>query len=151
GDLHAGRRWQRFYYQGEDISAYVPQILYFIDAEGRFDSVEEALAFAREHRLESAALNERAIERFNSIVARTSVLAVATTDDSGTPSIRPMRFVTSDRPGVWYVTTAPEGNKVAQLDRGRLALLTQPTEVGETISSNRVEVRRVPEGFAAVA
>ena len=27
-ELHAGRRWESFYYQDEDISAYVPQILY---------------------------------------------------------------------------------------------------------------------------
>ena len=38
-ELHAGRRWQSFYYQDEDISAYVPQILYFIEGEQRFDSV----------------------------------------------------------------------------------------------------------------
>ena len=47
-DLHAGRRWLPFYYQGEDISAYVPQILYFIEGEQRFDSVDAALAFAKD-------------------------------------------------------------------------------------------------------
>ena len=48
-ELHAGRRWLPFYYQDEDISAYVPQILYFIDGEQRFDSVHAALAFAKEN------------------------------------------------------------------------------------------------------
>jgi hypothetical protein len=150
-DLHAGRRWLRFYYEGEDISAYVPQILYSIESEGRFDSVPDALAFARNHRQHSATIDQRALETFNSIAAQASLVAVSTTDGAGTPSIRPMRFVKSDRPGVWYVTTSPEGNKVRELDRGRVALLTAPTGSGETISSNRVQVRRVAEGFAAVA
>jgi hypothetical protein len=150
-ELHAGRRWLRFYYEGEDISAYVPQILYFIESEGRFDSVHDALAYAKDNRQHSATIDQRALDRFNSIAAQTSLVGVATTDEAGTPSIRPMRFVKSDRPGVWYVTTAPEANKVPQLDRGRIALLTQPTETGETISSNRVQVKRVPEGFSAVA
>jgi uncharacterized membrane protein YeaQ/YmgE (transglycosylase-associated protein family) len=150
-ELHAGRRWMRFYYEGEDISAYVPQILYFIESEGRFDSVHEALAFARANRQHSATIDQRALDRFNSIAAQTSLVAVSSTDEAGTPSIRPMRFVKSDRPGVWYVTTSPEGNKVRELDRGRIALLTQPTESGETISSNRVQVKRVAQGFPAVA
>jgi len=150
-ELHAGRRWLRFYYEGEDISAYVPQILYFIESEGRFDSVHEALAFARANRQHSATIDQRALDRFNSIAGQTSLVAVSSTDETGTPSIRPMRFVKSDRPGVWYVTTSPEGNKVRELDRGRIALLTQPTESGETISSNRVQVKRVAAGFPAVA
>jgi hypothetical protein len=150
-ELHAGRRWLRFYYEGEDISAYVPQILYSIESEGRFDSVADALAFARENRRRSATIDQRALDSFNSIASQTNLVAISSTDEAGTPSIRPMRFVTSDRPGVWYVTTSPEGNKVRELDHGRIALLTQPTESGETISSNRVQVKRVVAGFPAVA
>ena len=62
-----------------------------------------------------------------------------------------MRFVKADRPGVWYVTTAPEGPKVHELDRGRVALLTSPTPAGATISSNRVQISRAPHPFPAVA
>jgi hypothetical protein len=62
-----------------------------------------------------------------------------------------MRFVKSDRPGVWYVTTAPTGLKVHEFDRGLVAMLTAPTASGATISSNRVRIQRAPVAFPAVA
>jgi hypothetical protein len=151
GDLHSGRRWLPFYYQGEDISAYVPQILYFIDSEKRFDSVDAALAFARQSRYESDAFAARALALFESVAAQTNGMVVSSTDATGRPSSRIMRFVRSERPGVWFVTTAPTGPKVKELELGRVALVTTPTESGATISSNRVVVERAGVPFAAVA
>ena len=150
-ELHAGRRWQSFYYQDEDIAPYVPQILYFIEAEQRFDSVQEALAFAKENRSDSATFAWRPLEIFTEVAAGTNVVVVSSVDESGTPASRIMRFVRSQRPDVWYVTTAPEGNKVDAFDRRRIAVLTAPTEAGETISSNRVRIRRAPLGLPDVA
>ncbi|KQW53087.1 hypothetical protein ASC77_01955 [Nocardioides sp. Root1257] len=150
-ELHAGRRWQSFYYEDEDISPYVPQILYFIESEQRFDSVQAALAFAKANRQDSTTFAERARETFAKVAAATNVVAVSTVDESGAAASRVMRFVRSDRPEVWYITTAPEGTKVHALDRGRIAVLAGTMESGETISSNRVRVRRVPSGFAEVA
>lgn len=149
-ELHAGRRWQSFYYEDEDISAYVPQILHFIEGE-RFDSVQAALDFAKANRHDSTTFAGRARETFTKVAAATNVVAVSTVDESGTPASRVMRFVRSDRPEVWYVTTAPEGTKAHALDGGRIAVLAGTMETGETISSNRVRVRRAPFGFAEVA
>lgn len=143
GDLHAGRRWLQFYYQGEDISPYVPQILHFLESERRFDSVDDALAFARANHSAGASLAARSLARFNSVVAQTNLVVISSTDESGHPSSRIMRFVRSKQPGVWLITTAAEGSKVRQLDRGRIALVTVPTEGGATISSNRVRIRRL--------
>ena len=61
---------------------------------------------------------ERALDRFNSVAAQTNLVVVSSTDEAGRPSSRMMRFVKSDRPGVWYVTTAPEGPKVREFDHG---------------------------------
>lgn len=151
GDLHAGRRWQQFYYEGEDISAYVPQILYFLESERRFDSIRDALAAARSHRRESQTFAARAVEQFAQVAAKTNALVVASTGEDGRPSIRIMRFVKGEQPGVWYVTTAPEGPKVPEFDRGRIALVTVPTEAGATISSNRVQIERAGVAFSEVA
>ena len=153
-DLNAGRRWLRFYHRGEDISAYVPQVLYFLEADPRFDSVDAALAFVKEQHREvpqHAAFTDRALRRFEQVAARTSHVVLSSTDEAGRPSSRVMRFVTGDRPGVWYVTTAPEGPKVPELDRGRVAVLTLPTPDGATISSNRVRIRRATRPFPDVA
>lgn len=143
GELHAGRRWLQFYYQDEDISPYIPQILYFLEAERRFDSVEDALAFAKANHGAGATFGERALERFNSLAAQTNLVVISSTDESGHPSSRMMRFVRSERPGVWFITTAPEGPKVAEFDGGRIALMTAPTQAGATISSKRVRIRRL--------
>lgn len=151
GDLHAGRRWLQFYYQDEDISAYVRQILYFIEEERRFDSVHEALVFAKKHHRESTMVATRALDSFEDVAAQTNLLVVSSADESGRSSGRIMRFVKSERPGVWYVTTAPEGTKVREFDRGRVAVVTPPTTSGATISSNRVVIKRAEMAFPAVA
>jgi hypothetical protein len=150
-ELHAGRRWQSFYYRDEDISAYVPQILYAIDSEQRFDSVEAALAFAKESRHDSTTFAWRARDAFTAVATETNAVVVSTVDESGVPASRIMRFVRSDRPGVWYITTAPEGNKVRAFEGGRIAVLTAPTESGATISSNQVRIRRAALGFHEIA
>jgi hypothetical protein len=150
GELHAGRRWLPFYYRGEDISPFVAQILYLVESEHRFDSVQEALDFARANRPARAAFDERTARRFDAVAAETKRVVVSSADESGEPSSRLMRFVTSERPGVWYVTTAPDSPKVHELDLGRIAILTAPTESGATISSNQVTVRRAPLGFRDV-
>lgn len=150
-DLDTGRRWIRFFHRGEDISAYVPQILYFIEGEGRFDSVEEAVAFVHLHAPESAGFEAQALSFFTDIAAQTNAVVVSSTDSAGHPSSRVMRFVKSDRPGVWFVTTSPEGPKVREFDRGIVAVVTVPTEDGATISSNRVRIRRAGVPFSHVA
>jgi len=151
-DLNAGRRWLQFYYQGEEISAYVPQVLYFIESEGRFDSVADALLFAKERaRPEGQVFAAHALERFNEVAEQTNVVVIASADHTGQPSSRIMRFVRTDRPGVWYVTTAPQSPKVHELDLGRVAVVTRPTESGANISSNRVDVRRAGAIFPQVA
>lgn len=151
GDLHAGRRWLQFYYQDEDISPYVAQVLFFIDSEHRFDSVEEALALAKQSPGRSRTFADRAREHFDGVAAQVNRVVLSSSDENGRPSSRMMRFVTTDRPGVWYVTTAPEGPKVREFDRGVLALLTAPTESGATISSNRVRIARAPVSFTEIA
>jgi len=148
-DLHAGRRWLPFYYEGEDIAAYVGQILYFVDEEQRFDSVRAALEFARQNRRESTRFAARARAKFDDVAALTNVLVVASTDAAGRPSSRVMRFVKSGRPGVWYMTTAPDGPKVPELDLGRVALVAV-TPTGSTIGSNLVRIRRAPLAFSDV-
>ena len=150
-ELHAGRRWLPFYYQDEDISAYVPQILYFVDGEQRFDSVHAALAFAKEHPRDNNSFAHRALEMFDRVARQTSLVIVSSADATGAPSSRAMRFVRSDRPGVWYVTTSPMGKKTFEFDRGRVALMTAPTVLGATIGSNRVRIRRAELSFPQVA
>ena len=150
-ELQAGRRWMPFYFHDEDISAYVAQILYFIEGEQRFDSVDAALAFAKANSRSNTTFAWRAMDRFNKVAAHTNLVVVSSTDEVGTPSSRVMPFVRSDRPGVWYVTTAPNGNKVHQFDHSRIALVTPPTESGATIGSNRVQIRRAQLAFPAVA
>lgn len=149
GDLHAGRRWLPFYYEGEDIAAYVGQVLYFVDEEQRFDSVRAALEFARQNRRENALFAARARKKFDEVAALTNVVVVASTDDAGRPSSRVMRFVKSGRPGVWYMTTAPDGPKVPEFDLGRVALVAV-TPTGSTIGSNLVRITRASVSFADV-
>lgn len=151
GDLHAGRRWQQFYYRGEDISAYIGQILYTIESEHRFDSVDQALTFAKQHSHENPAFKKRGLEMFNAVAAQTNLLVISSTDEAGRPSSRFMRFVKTERPGVWYMTTAPDAPKVHEFDHGYVALVTAPTESGASISSNRVRVRRSGESLPSIA
>lgn len=151
GDLHAGRRWMQFYYRGEDISYYVPQILYVIESELRFDSVQAALEYAKQNHQEDAQAEARGLRRFNAVAAQTNLVVVSSVNARGQPSIRVMRFVKSGRPGVWYMTTAPNTPKVPELDAGKVALTTVPTEDGATISSNDVRIRRAGKTFMDVA
>jgi hypothetical protein len=149
-DLHTGRRWLPFEYRGEDISAYVSQLLHLLEGGGRFDSVQEALDFVRQHGGQ-ARPSDRALKTFSVVAAESNELVVSSVDASGEPSSRHMYFVRSAQPGVWYVATAPEGPKVEQFDRGRVAVATFPTGSGATISSNRVAIRRAELGFPEVA
>lgn len=151
GDLHAGRRWMQFFFQGEDISCYVGQILYVLESERRFDSVREALAFVKEGHHANTLAQARALRHFNAVAAQTDLVVVSSVAADGIPSSRLMRFVTTDRPGVWYVTSAPETPKIPELEQGTVALLTVPTEDGATISSNRVRIRRSGKTFMDVA
>ena len=150
-ELNAGRRWHQFYYQDEDIAPYVPQVLYFLEADQRFDSVDDALAFAKQSQRESPFLAAQALKRFEDVAAAANSAVISSIDRTGRPSGRMMRFVTSARPGVWYVTTAPEGPKVREFDQGRVAVVTVPTQSGAMISSNRVVIRRADLRLADVA
>lgn len=151
--LQAGRRWLEFYYAGEDISPYIPQILYAIENEQRFDSVESALAAAkdRHYELDNAKIASRPRELFDSIAAQTNLVVMASRDEAGRPSSRLMNFVRSDQAGRWYLTTAPDSPKVGQFDRGPVALLTAQTASGGTISSNQVQLKRSERTFQSVA
>ena len=151
GELHAGRRWMQFYYGDEDISPYVPQILYVLESEHRFDSVPAALDFVKQHYDENTEAQERALRQFNAVAAQTSLMVLSSVNAQGQPSSRVMRFVKSDRPGVWYSTTAPDAPKVLEFDEGKVALITVPTEGGATISSNNVRIRRAGKTLMDIA
>ncbi len=151
GDLHSGRRWLQFHYRDQEISAYVPQVLSALEA-GPHDSVDEALASARAAARDTDSPGERrALALFAEVADQTNTVVVSTADDNGHPSSRVMRFVTTDSPGVWFLTTAPHGPKVRELDRGRVAVVTIPTSSGATISSNCVHVARADVPLAAIA
>lgn len=151
GDLHAGRRWMQFFYRGEDISRFVPQILYVIESEHRFDSVPAALEFVKQRRQENPQAQARALQQFNAVAARTDLVVLSSVNAYGEPSSRIMRFVKTGRAGVWYVTSAPNTPKVTEFDDGKVALITVPTQDGATISSNRVRIRRAGKTFMEVA
>jgi hypothetical protein len=151
GDLHAGRKWMQFYYRGEDISYYVPQILYVLEGEHRFESVHAALEFVRRHDQENPQARAHGLEQFNAVAAQTNLVVLSSVDAHGQPSSRIMRFVTTSRPGVWYLTSAPDTPKIHELDSGRVALVTVPTEDGATISSNNVRIRRTDKAFTDIA
>ncbi|CKI23916.1 hypothetical protein LTT02_28445 [Mycolicibacterium smegmatis] len=151
GDLHAGRRWQQFYHRGEDISVYIGQILYVVDSEQRFECVDDALAFVKAHSGEIARFRQRGLEMFNAVVTGTTLLVVSSVNERGEVSSRFMRFVKTDRPGVWFVTTSPDSPKVREFDSGAVALITVPNADGATISSNRVRIARSGLPFGAIA
>ncbi|WP_390230153.1 hypothetical protein [Gryllotalpicola reticulitermitis] len=151
GDLHAGRRWQQFFYNGEEISTLIPRILYALERDVAPESLDAVIASVRATRYENPRFRARGREIFNSLTAATDLLLLSTSDERGQPSSRFMRFVTTDRPGVWYVTSAPDAPKIHEFDRGCAALLTVPTDSGATISSNRVRLRRSDKAFPDVA
>jgi hypothetical protein len=113
--------------------------------------VPAALEFVRQHYQESSPVRAHTLRQFHEVAAQTNLLVLSSVDGHGQPSSRVMRFVKSDRPGVWYVTTAPGTPKVRELDDGKVALITMPTETGATISSNRVRIRRTAKPFTDVA
>ena len=134
-DLHSGRRWLQFYYRGEDISAYVPQILYFLEADPRFDTVDAALAFVKEtaprqprtrrvRRPGPARSSRRSPHRPTSWSSRAR-------DETGA-AVEPGHAVRQGRTGPASGTSRPHRRapKVPEFDRGRVALLTSPTPAG---------------------
>lgn len=149
-DLNAGYRWLEFYYGGEEISAHVPQVLYFLEADQRFDSVDDALDFAKQSRSENALVAAHALKNFELVAAATNLAVVSTIDKRGAPSSRIMSFVRSSQPGVWYVTTPPNSRKAGEFDRGKVALVTLPTQSGASISSNRVVSTRSALPLSAI-
>lgn len=151
GDLHAGRRWMQFFYKDEDISSYVQQILYVIDSEHRFDSVDAALQFVKENHRRNVLAQAHGLRQFNAVAERTNAIVLSSVNAHGQPSNRVMRFVKTDQPGVWYVTSAPDTPKVPELNAGKVALITVPTEDGATITSNRVRVRRTGNTMTDIA
>ncbi|GAB3926716.1 hypothetical protein GCM10011575_08240 [Microlunatus endophyticus] len=152
-DLSAGRRWLEFYFEDEDISPYIPEILHSIENEHRFDSVRAALEAVKQwhYQLDNARSRARALEVFREAAGQTKVVTVASVDAEGRPSARVMNFVTSDQDDLWYLTTAPDSPKVAELDRGGIALVTAQTRSGATISSNQLQLNRSDRRFLSVA
>jgi len=150
-ELNNGRRWLQFYYKGEDIAPYVPQVLYFLESDQRFNTIDEALAFAKENRPENSLLAAQAAKAFEKVASETNLLVLSSVGGNGVPSSRLMRFVKSGRPGVWYVSTPAEGPKVSEFDEGAVAVVTFPTEDGETLNSNRIDIRRAPFALDKIA
>lgn len=150
-ELNTGRRWTQFYYKGEDIAPYVPQILYFLESDPRFSTIDEALAFAKETRRVDGLLAVQAAKQFAKVAESTNLLVISSVGEDGTPSSRLMQFARSGRPGVWYIATTPDRPKVREFDEGRVALVTLPTPAGGTINSNRVGIARAPFTLDKVA
>ena len=92
-----GRRWLQFYYKGEDIAPYVPQILFYLESDPRFDSIDEALAFAKaEPPHQRPHSPPRPRRSSNRIAAGTNLVVVSTIDVAGRPASRLMRFVKTE-------------------------------------------------------
>jgi hypothetical protein len=147
-DLNSGRRWLQFYYKDEDIAPYVPQILYFLESDPRFETIDEALAFAKQHRRANTLLSAQVAKEFAEVAKSSNLMVLSTVDASGKPASRLMRFVKTDRPGVWYISTSPDGPKVKEFDAGKIALVTVPSDNGGTINSNRVTITRTVQSLA---
>lgn len=150
-ELNSGQRWTQFYFNGEDIAPYVSQVLYLLESDRRFTSVEEALAFAKASRRANPHFAERAQKRFELVAADTNLLVLSTIDAAGRPASRLMRFVKTSTPGVWYFSTTPFGSKIHEFDGSGVAIVTVPTSYGSAITTNRVTIRRAPVSFADVA
>lgn len=150
-DLEAGYRWLEFYYRGEDISPYVPQVLYFLEADQRFDSVDDALDFARQSRRANPLIAAQGLKEFTSVAASTNLAVISTITKQGAPSSRIMSFVRSSQPGLWYITTPPDRPKGWEFDRGRVAVVTLPGPSGASINSNRVGIARSKLSMVDVA
>jgi hypothetical protein len=125
--------------------------LYVIETERRFDSVQAALEFVKEHHHENAQAEAHELQQFNAVAAQASLVMVSSVNADGQPSSYIMNFVTTDQPGVWYVTIAPDTPRVREFDAGRVALITVPTEDGSVIISRDVRIRRAGKTFTDVA
>ncbi len=150
-ELNTGRRWQQFFYKGEDIAPYVPQVLYFLESDRRFNTIDEALAFAKENRPADTLFAAQAAKAFEKVANETNLLVISSVGANGVPSSRLMRFVKSGRPGVWYMSMPPEGPKVREFDDGGVAIVTIPTGDGESLTSNRIDIRRAPFALDKIA
>jgi len=150
-ELASGRRWSQYYYKGEDIAPYVSQVLYFLESDARFNTVDEALAFVKQNRRENRHLAKQAAAAFEQVSADGNLVVVASVSAEGVPSSRLMRYVRTDKPGVWYVSTTPESPKVSEFDAGRVAFVTPLTPDGGSINSNRVRITRAPFTLEQVA
>jgi hypothetical protein len=150
-ELNSGQRWTQFYYDGEDIAPYASQVLYLLESDQRFDSVAQAIAFAKESRRANPHFAERARKRFELVAADTNLLVLSTVDANGRPASRLMRFVKTANPGVWYISTTPFGSKITEFDGSGIAIVTVPTSRGSAITTNRVAIRRASVSFADVA
>ncbi|WP_270321134.1 hypothetical protein [Weissella confusa] len=149
GELHAGRRWIQFYYKGRDIGPLIPQILYYVDSEHEFDSIDEAIV----HIDKGVAKQQLAgIGKFQRYAKMTNRVIISSVQESGQPSSRLMRFVkVPDRPNVWLMASAPDTPKIAEMTNSKVAIFTPPTRDGATISSNNVSVVRADYHLDAVA
>ena len=150
-DINSGRRSQQYYYKGEDIGPFVPQILYFLESDPRFTTIDEALAFAKANQRASTLFAAQAAKEFERVAASTTILVISSVDVTGRPTSRLMHFVKSGRAGVWYVATPPERPRVSEFDEGKVAIVTLPTEGGGTINSNRMAITRAPFALDKVA
>ena len=129
----------------------MPEILYTLKSEQRFDSVGDALEFVKRHHHENSQAQAHALRQFNAVAGQTNLAVLSSVNAQGRPSSRVMRFVKSGRPGVWYATSAPQTPKIHELDLGRVAMITVPTANGALISSNRLRIRRSEKSFNDVA
>ncbi|WP_270309286.1 pyridoxamine 5'-phosphate oxidase family protein [Weissella confusa] len=148
GELHAGRRWIQFYYKGRDIGPLIPQILYYVDSEGEFDSVDTAINHIDQT---VGRLQKAGVEKFQRYARLTNQVILSSIRSDGKPSSRLMRFVkVPDRPNVWLMASAPDTPKIAELTNNRVAIFTPPTRDGATISSNNVSIVQAPYHLEAV-
>ena len=83
--LNTGRRWEQFYYKGEDIAPYVPQILYFLESDQRFTTIDEALAFAKANRRSNPRRRHAGSQGVRRGGNASNLLVISSVDSSGRP------------------------------------------------------------------
>lgn len=141
GELHAGRRWIQFYYKGRDIGPLIPQILYYVDSEKIFKSIDEAI----NHIEQSITKYEQVgVNRFQYLAKMINWVIVSSISEENHPSSRVMRFVkVPDKPNVWLMASPPDTPKVREWDNSKVAIFTPPLDNGMTISSNNVTIKQM--------
>jgi general stress protein 26 len=72
----------------------------------------------KQHHHENPQDQAHALRQFNAVAAQTNLMVLSSVDAEGQPSSRVMRFVKTDRPGVWYAATAPDSPKVHEVNEG---------------------------------